>query len=384
MKKRSRRTKTDLDPRVRAVLSESALRGNYRALSSLVPGLDLLPMIKANAYGHGAVWAAETLKSMPRLRGFGVATIGEALELRREAKIPSKLPIVVFSGISPFTEERVALFAKENFVPVISTTDDWRLFSKSRFLGKLKYELKFNTGMNRLGLPLSLASELATLFAKTPKRKPSGVFSHLATAEAPDGELARKQLEGFLWLRGALSALEGSTSFHLANSGAMWNAQKFKLLETTDLARPGISLYGVPPWSGAPGNGVKLVMSLEARVMEVRALEPRDTVGYGGTYAASDKQVAVLSAGYADGVFRGLSNKGVALVGRAEVQARFAGIISMDLSAVELPEGAQAKVGDYVRVLGPGIEPWAQSRLAGTVPYELLTSVSGRVQRIYG
>jgi alanine racemase len=126
-------------------------------------------------------------------------------------------------------------------------------------------------------------------------------------------------------------------------------------------------------------------MALEACVIGVRRLGPGDSVGYGGTYRARtpQAQVAVLSAGYADGVFRGLSNRGLVLIGKPGAASKFAGIISMDLSAVELPEGCQARVGDYVRVLGPGIEPWAQARLAGTVPYELLTSVSGRVQRMY-
>jgi alanine racemase len=347
-------------------------------------------MIKANGYGHGAVWAADALCAMPRLRGFGVATIEEGIELRRESKVPARLPIVVFSGVTPFTEDRARLCAKEGLVPVISSPGDWRIFSRSRLFGKLPYELKFDTGMNRLGLPIAMAGELAPLFARNPKARPAGVFSHLASAEDPTGELARKQLERFVHVRGTLEgALAGGSAFHLANSSAIWNADIWRLRELTDFVRPGISLYGVPPWSGAEARGTRLVMSIEACVIGVRDLSPGDAVGYGGTYRAGQDgvpmraRVAILSAGYADGLLRGLSNRGQALVGRSQAKGRFAGIVSMDLSAVELPEGIDVKVGEYVRVLGEGLDPWAQARQAGTVPYELLTSVSSRVQRLY-
>src|SRR5581483_8150872 len=119
MKKRSR--SPEGKPRVVASLSSSALRGNYRALAKLVPGLGMLPVIKANAYGHGAVWAANELCKMPGLRGFGVATIEEGLELRHGSKTPARLPIVIFSGVTPFTEDRARLCAKENLTPVISS-----------------------------------------------------------------------------------------------------------------------------------------------------------------------------------------------------------------------------------------------------------------------
>jgi alanine racemase len=385
MKKRSR--SSEGKPRVVATLSESALRGNYRALAKLAPGQGLLPMIKANAYGHGAVWAADVLCKMPGLRGFGVATLEEGIELRKRSKTPARVPVVVFSGVTPFTEERAKLCAKEGLTPVISSEGDWRSFKASPLFGRLRYELKFDTGMNRLGLPVAMAEELAKVFAKNPQARPAGVFSHLAASENLTGELSRKQLARFTQVRGALEGALTGTAFHLANSGAIWNSREWKLDELTDFVRPGLSLYGVPPWSGAPANGVKLVMAIEACVISTRTLANGESVGYGGTYQAGENgvppgaRVAILSVGYADGLHRGLSNKGQALL--QEKPTRFAGIVSMDLSAVEVPDGADARVGEYVRVLGEGIEPWAQARLAGTIPYELLTSVSPRVQRRY-
>ncbi len=381
MKRRSRPS----NPRVRALLSASALCGNYRAIARQVPGQRLLPMIKANAYGHGAIWAARELGQMKDLYGFGVATLEEGIELRKEGKVPARIPILVFSGLTPYTEERGAIFKKHALVLVISSVEDWKAFSRGRLIGKLPYELKFNTGMNRLGLPASISSELARYFERKPAHAPRGVLSHLATAEKPDGELARAQLGRFVELRRAFSGLEGRAVFHLANSSAIWNSTSYGLRELTQVVRPGLSLYGVPPWSGAEERGLELVMSLEACVIGVRELEPGDLVGYGGTFRASPgSSVAVLSAGYADGIHRALSSRGQALVGDRSV--RFAGVISMDLSALALPVGLRPRVGSYARLLGPGIEPWAQAALAGTVPYELLTSVpaSARVQKIHG
>jgi alanine racemase len=386
MKKRSRPS-DPLRHRVVARLSASALRGNYRAISRLAPGQRIIPMIKAGAYGHGAVWAAQVLASSPGLYGFGVATLEEGIELRKQARIPSRIPILIFSGITPYTEGRGALCSKLGLVPVFSSIEDWKAFSRGRFFGKLPYELKFNSGMNRLGLPVAMASELARLFAKDPALAPRGVLSHLATAEKPEGQLARLQLERFVAVRRELSGvLEGRATFHLANSSAIWKASEWRLGELTGAVRPGISLYGVPPWAGAEAQGIRQVMSLEACVIGVRKLTAEDLVGYGGTYRGEgdDPSVAVLSAGYADGIHRALSNRGRATV--AGQPARFAGIISMDLSALELPPGVRPRVGSYARVLGPGIEPWAQAALAGTVPYELLTSVpsSPRVHKIHG
>jgi alanine racemase len=336
-------------------------------------------MIKAGAYGHGAVWAAKALGGMPGLYGFGVATLEEGEELR-QAKVSA--PILVFSGITPFSETRAERCAKLGLTPVISGAEDWKFFSRSRFLEKIPYELKFDTGMNRLGLPPSFATELAAFFERQPKARPRGVMSHLAMAEKPDSVLSRRQLEAFASVRAALStSLSGRSVFHLGNSGAIWNARAWRLAELTDVVRPGLSLYGVPPWPGAKAQGLKLVMNIDACVIAVKSLRAGDTVGYGAHYTCTGTtgRVAILSMGYADGLLRTLSNQGRALVGA--FPTRFAGRISMDLSAVELPPEAETRVGDPVRVLGEGIDPWEQARLAGTIPYELLTSVSARVER---
>src|SRR3954468_1981622 len=119
-------------PRVRARLSASALRGNYRAIAAQVPGLRIIPMIKADAYGHGAVWAARELLKLPRLCGFGVATLEEGLELRRVAKVPASVPVMIFSGITPYTEDRGALCVREGLVPVFSSLEDWNRFTKGK------------------------------------------------------------------------------------------------------------------------------------------------------------------------------------------------------------------------------------------------------------
>ncbi len=371
--------------RIVAEVSASALVGNFNAIRAQVPGLALLPMIKANAYGHGAEWAARHLAPLPGLYGLGVATLEEGASVRT-ALGPRyrKTRIFVFSGCSPWNDEKGEYCESYHLSPVISADEDWHRFVQRGWEKKLGYEIKFNTGMNRLGLSASLAGQVArVLRERSAEHHPTGVMSHLAMSEAPDSQVSRRQLELFMAIRAELGPLLPQTHFHLANSGGIWNAKHWRLKELTDVVRPGISLYGVPPWAGAPARGIQTVLSLRASVAKVLKLKPGDTVGYGATFRVSGGapvHMAILTAGYADGVKRNLSNQGSVWLGGKK--APFRGIISMDLSAVECSE--KTKPGDWAELLGANTDPWETARAAGTIPYELLTSISSRVQRIYG
>lgn len=375
------------DDRVIARLDGSALANNYRVVQSLIPEQAVLPMIKANGYGHGSVWAARELLGLPGLYGMGVATFEEAVELRKGlGPAARKLRIIVFAGAAPWTEVKGQLCEKYGLTPVIATDSDWQAFLKNNWPGRLSYELKFNTGMNRLGLSLNRAPAVAkALRGQRSSLHPDGILSHLAMAESPDSRLSRAQLDRFSWLRRELSAAFPSAQFHLANSAGVWNARVLGLPGLTDIVRPGLSLYGVPPWKGAPARGLLPVMTLEAQVIHVHRLKAGESVGYGGTFTIKDDDdarpgnVAVLAGGYADGISRALSNRGQAFIhGRL---MRFAGNVSMDLSAVTCPEGTRR--GEWAQLLGPEIDPWVQAMAAGTIPYELLTSVASRVKRVH-
>ncbi len=378
------RANLEFEPRCRAELSGRALVGNFAAICAQVPTQAVIPMVKADAYGHGAAWAVRQLAGLDQLYAFGVATLEEGKEVRLALRgAQAKARVMIFSGTAPWSEEKGQFCERHGLTPVISTEPDWVEFLKKGWPEKLSYHLKFNTGMNRLGLPVAFASHVARALSNRPIGwHPEGICSHLAMAEDPDSKLSLSQKERFRSLRSELGTVLASAQFHLANSSAIWNAKHWGLDGVTDIVRPGISLYGVPPWKGAPARGIAPVMRLSAQVVAVNLLKRGETVGYGGTYTvtgAAPESVAILAAGYADGVHRRLSSTGrVRLGGRSE---RLLGRVSMDLSAAQCTPSVRP--GEYADFLGPGIDIWEQSEAAETIPYELLTSVSGRVQKIY-
>lgn len=381
--------------RVVAHFSAKALLGNFEAILSQVPGQFLLPMVKADGYGHGAAWVAGELAHLPEVYGFGVATLEEGITLRRA--LGKKSRIVVFSGSSPWTEEKGACCEKFGLTPVISHEHDWEDFFRQGWAERVPYELKFNTGMNRLGIPLSLAPKIGRSLRAAPMiAHPSGVFSHLAIGEDPRAPLSRRQLERFVWLKGELSGLLPRAQFHLANSAAIWGHKEWGLKDLTDGVRPGLSLYGIPPWEGAPERGLEPVLTLRASVVSVHRLKPGESMGYGAQFTVPSKGpqakpvfAAVLAAGYADGVSRRMSGEvrrngeiqGGGWVWLGGEARRMLGRVSMDFCAVLA--SSSTRIGEWAEILGPNVEPWAQARAAGTIPYELLTSVSQRVKRIY-
>jgi len=374
--------------RVVAEMSTQALRANYQAIAKQVDGLDLLPMVKANAYGHGAVWAARTLLNLSQLYALGVATLQEALELRNGlGQSGRRTRIIVFSECADWNENKGQFCEQYAITPVIASEEDWTSFVRGGWNERLSYELKFNTGMNRLGIPVSLAGRLARFFEKLPvNAHPDGIFSHLAMAETPESHLSRQQREKFLALRTELASAVPAARFHLGNSAAIWKEKNWSLKECTDVVRPGLSLYGVLPWAGAPARGIVPVMTLKSRVISSHRLKPGETVGYGGRYKVGPKSqvIAVVAAGYADGIHRTLSGTDSAPGGYVWLRGReqrILGAVSMDMCTVS--SSPEVQVGDWVEFLGPSVDAWAQAARAGTIPYELLTSVSGRVQRVY-
>jgi len=383
---RARFLTRELPARSVAEISTKALLNNYAVLKKQAGDQALLPMIKADAYGHGSVWAAQTLAKEEGLYGFGVATLEEGVRLRTEIGMRyRKTHIIVFSGATPWNEEKGQLCEKHGLTPVICRDEDWQKFFKEKWHERLRYELKFNTGMNRLGIhPEKASAIIKQLKTLQHEEWPQTVMSHLAIAEQPDHALSRKQRERFKQLRGLFESALPSVRFSLANSAAIWNARAWELDELTDIVRPGLSLYGIAPWKGAPLRGLVPVMRLKSQVICTHDLKTGDSVGYGAKYTLtpdpeSPRRVATLAAGYADGIHCTLSERGhVLLGGKLE---RVLGRVSMDLSAVScLPK---VKVGEYAEWIAPELDLWIQAEAAGTIPYELLTSVSGRVQRIY-
>ena len=372
-------------PRVYAEFSAKALLGNYRAIREIVPHQAMIPMIKAGAYGHGGSWAARILAEMEGIYGFGVATLEEGAEIRRALGARGRgHKVIVFSGTTPWTDEKGWFCEQHGLTAVIGSETDWQQFYRGGWTEKIPYELKFNTGMNRLGIPVAAAASIARVMkSKRSESHPTGVFSHLAMADQPEARLSISQRERFIALRGELGRVFPGAQFHLAGSAGIWKNQLWGLKDLTDIVRPGLALYGIAPWESAPERGIHPVMTLRACVVAIHKLKRGESVGYGGTFTVSgtdEVNVAVLSAGYADGLPRALSNQGHAWVNGQPT--RFLGTVSMDLCTVGC--SAQTQVGDWVELIGPNVDLWAQARASGTIPYELLTSVTSRVQRIYG
>lgn len=367
-------------------LDARALQNNYKAIQALVPEQAILPMVKADAYGHGVDWVAGQLTGFSNLYGFGVATLEEGAELRQALGMRNRRTrIIVFSGTTPWSEEKGHFCEQFGLTPVIAGDADWQPFVRGGWAERVSYELKFNTGMNRLGLSPSMARTVVrSLEGKPAEAQPEGIFTHLAMSELPESRLSQQQLERFIALKSELAGAFPAAQFHLANSGGIWNSKRWSLRGLTDVVRPGLALYGITPWADAPTRGLTPVMTYQASVIAVHALKPGEGIGYGATFKVPGKTsepvyAAVLGAGYADGVKRALSNQGYAwLNGRS---TRFLGMVSMDLCAVG--GFASTRVGDRVELLGSHVDPWAQARAAGTIPYELLTSLSVRVQRKY-
>jgi alanine racemase len=393
--------------RARAEIFGAAFDSNWEVLSrqaSRVFGkrnaaASLLPMVKADGYGHGAAWCVNRLVNLHEragnrsaLAGFGVATLPEGVEVRRalgdrptQGSKAGPLPVVVFSGTLPWSDECGEICRSHALTPVISSIEDWRRFFGGGWAARVPFELKFNTGMNRLGIPLESLAEvrrgLAALALKG--RFPSGIFSHLAIAEDPFSSLSRRQLQAFQSIGSELGPLmPDSTRFHLGNSAALWRGEEWRLGEFTSRARPGLSLYGIAP-RDIPTRPLTPVLSVLAPIVALQELRRGDRVGYGGRFVApGTMKIAILGMGYADGLPRlwgSRKSEARARVGRQDHP--WLGSVSMDLSAIRAP--SNARVGGEARILGPGVDIWAQADAARTIPYELLTSLSTRVQRKY-
>jgi alanine racemase len=380
--------KPHISSRAIVEISQKALLHNYALIQKKIPHQLMLPMIKADGYGHGLTWVTQTLYQEKNLYGFGVATLEEGALIRKVLdSFQSPLPIFIFSGASFWGEEKGSFCQKFRLTPIIVSWEDWKTFSANGWHRKLEYQIKFNTGMNRLGLPLETASEICKeLSNEKESHHPTGILTHLACAESPNDELSLLQLKNFKKLKHSFKSLLSHKDsrrplhFHLANSAAIWKHENWELETLSSVVRPGLALYGIPPWPGLDATGLIPALSFKAQVITTHMLEKGDRVGYSGTFRAPHQmKVATVAAGYGDGLLRHLSNCGEAWIDKKKEE--ILGAISMDLCAVTCSD--KTKTGDWVEFFGPHIEPWKQSLAAKTIPYELLTSITARVERIY-
>ena len=364
-----------------AEISLANLEHNYRALRACAPGSKFLGVVKANAYGHGAVPVAKKLEKLGA-DYLAVACLDEAEELRRAG---IQAPILIL-GVTP--AEFAARVVELDVTQAVFTQELAQALSEAAGTQNksAKIHLKVDTGMSRLGVlghdPKTAAAELAAICA-LPNLETEGIFTHFANADG-DEEYTMLQFTRFLDILDCLKT-EYGLNFkirHCAASAAVLNYPCTHL----DMIRPGIALYGHypdPSCEGLDGPGLLPVMTVKCRVAAVRDLPADTPVSYGCTaaFGAQGGRVAVLPVGYADGLHRVLSNEGgVFLAGQPRP---IMGRVCMDLCMVGLDEGADVEPGDVAEIFGENHPIEQHAGLAGTIQYELLCAMAPRVPRIY-
>jgi alanine racemase len=351
-----------------------AVQSNYRALWARVAPTECAAVVKADAYGCGLEPVVRAL-AKSACKTFFVAHLAEARVVRTLA------PEATVYALSGLPHGAAAAFAQAGVRPVIGSTHElaeWDAFcATSGWRGGAA--LHFDTGMNRLGIPVAEAAALAPR-VKTPDHGITLVMSHLACAETPAHPLNNRQIQLFRELRLMFRGIPAS----LANSSGVFLGG----LAHFDMVRPGYALYGGNPTPAAT-NPMLPVLGLKARIVQVRAVPRGETVGYGAAWTASrPARIAIISAGYADGYPRaasGLDTKSGAEMVIGETRCRVVGRVSMDLLAVDVtavPEHI-ARRGELATLIGPGIDIDTVATQCGTIGYELLCNVGRRFSRTW-
>ena len=343
----------------RVTVDLAALRSNYRRLAANAPRTGAV--VKANGYGLGARPVVRALLA-EGCSDFFVATVEEGLDL---ADLAEASRVFVFSG--PLDEADADRMAEAGLVPVLNDLAQVALWRRH---GPMPAAIHVDTGMQRLGFD---AHRLDPAWFKGLNLVL--VMSHLANADAPGDPMTAEQAKRFA----AVRAMFPNVPTSLPNSAGTLGRIP------SDLARPGIALYGGRPFvPGTRAQGrLDVVATLEARVVALRTVPAGEPVGYGGTFTPdSVTRIAVLGIGYADGVPRALSNRGeVAFRG---TRLPIIGRVSMDLLQVDATcAGADIALGDWVEVFGKTVRVDEVAQAAGTIGYEVLSRIGNRVRRRY-
>ena len=342
----------------------------------------VIAVVKANAYGHGSERVALALEQAGATM-LACADIEEGIVLRRAGV---RVPILVFGALSVSDLEGLFEYA---LTPTISTPSAARALqaAAAKHAASLAYHLKLDTGMNRLGFRHDNLARTLPEVLSSPNLRLEAIYTHFATADAPGHALFADQRERFeravQTIRG-LGVL-GDVPRHAANSAALLcDARTWY-----DVVRPGLLLYGIVPPPLASTIPLQPVMSLTSRVVAVKGLRPGESVGYGCRFnAQGPSTIAVVPAGYADGLDLRLGQHGQVLIRGRRVP--IVGAVSMDMMTVDVTELGEVQPGDEVVLIGrQGTESWQQidvremAAAIGTIPYEIVCRIGSRIERQY-
>lgn len=357
------------------VIDLDRIASNWRALADLVRPAECGAVVKADAYGLGASRVIPALAEAG-CRTFFVATLDEAKAARMLA--PGATTYML-DGILPGAAEAVRDAAAIPVVSTLAEIAEWSALSASRH-DRLPVALHVDTGLNRLGLAATDIQALVRDMHMLDRLDVTLVMSHLACADEPESQKNSQQRAIFE----RLIPLLPRTARSLAASDGLMLGQAFHY----DLVRPGYALYGGQAFGGGP-TPVAPSVRLHVKILQVRDVAPGQTVGYSATWSPEGlSRIAIIAAGYADGLFRHLSSGSkdgrggcVSINGRL---APIVGRVSMDLITVDVTGiEPQPQPGDLVEVIGPNISIEALGAAAGTIGYEVLTSLGRRFHRIY-
>ena len=364
-----------------AEIDLDALEHNYRRARTLTgSGVRYLGVVKADAYGHGAVQIGRKLESLGA-DYLAVSSLDEARELRHGG---ITMPVLILGHTPPDMVPELIRYHITQAVSALAKAEEYSA-AAAACGGTLRVHIKVDTGMSRLGFLVRgshFDGGVASIAAACalPGLDPEGIFTHFAVSDE-DGEedeaYTREQFGLFTAVIDAL-AQRGRTFAirHCANSGALARYPEMYL----DMVRPGIALYG----AGADAQRLDLrpVMSLKTCVSTIKVFDPDTTVSYGRTFRTTERtRMGVLPIGYADGFFRGLSNRASVLTDQGPAPIR--GRICMDMCMVDLTELPDVHVGDAVEIFGQRQRVDDLASMLGTIPYELTCAVSKRVPRLY-
>jgi len=354
-----------MTPMVSATIDTGALRHNLGVIRQAAPRARVMAVIKANAYGHGLVAVARALDGAD---AFAVARVDEGLTLR-QAGVMTRT--ILLEGV--FDPDQLQAAAVAGFELVVHTAEQVELLRNAPAGVKFTIWLKLDTGMNRLGFkgPAFDAAH-AALCTMPAVRTPIHLFTHLASADAPECDTTAAQLAQFSTIT---ASLPGERS--IANSAGMLGFADAQ----ADWVRPGLLLYGASPFTGSLGSdyGLRPAMTLCSHLIAVKDLEVGERVGYGGAWVAQRAtRLAVAAVGYGDGYPRSLPSGAPVLVNGQ--RAPLAGRVSMDMIGIDVTELAiPPRPGDPVVLWGEGLPVEEVAVWAETIPYELLCGISQRV-----
>jgi alanine racemase len=353
-----------------AEIDRSALRHNARVVRERIGSTEMLAVVKANAYGHGLIGVAQAIADDTQL--FGVANLEEAIQLR--AALPH--PIMILGPAIP--NERSTI-VEHGYIPTISTLAEAEAFNR---LGRTAINFKVDTGMGRMGAVESEALEAFQRVARLLKTDIHSISTHLPVSNE-DAEYTRDQLVRFRKIVAQLrAAVPGAYKAHVLQSAGTlaFNPPTFEIV------RAGIILYGISPLPEFQ-KLFKPAMTWKTRIGLVRDMPKGSSISYGRTFITPRKmRIATLSAGYADGYPRHLSNRDAAVLVRGQ-RCPLLGRVTMDLMMIDVSSIDDVQVGDDVVLMGrDGNEEISCTELAdkaGTITWEITTRIGARVRRVF-